>query len=49
MKSRLEHDNKILANKINQIQLTHENEINMLKKMHNSEIEKKNKIIFNLK
>ena len=48
MKSRLEHDNKILANKINQIQLTHENEINMLKKMHNSEIEKKNKIISNL-
>ena len=37
IKSRLEHDNKILVNKINQIQLEHENEINMLKKIHSSE------------
>jgi chromosome segregation ATPase len=48
IKSRLEHDNKILVNKINYIQLEHENERNMLKKIHNSEIEKKNKIIINL-
>ena len=41
IKSRLEHDNKILVNKINQIQLEHENEINMLKKIHSSELEKK--------
>ena len=48
IKSRLEHDNKILVNKINQIQLEHENEINMLKKIHSSELEKKNKIITSL-
>ena len=48
IKSRLEHDNKILVNKINYIQLEHENERNMLKKIHSAEIEKKNKIILNL-
>ena len=35
-------------NKINYIQLEHENERNMLKKIHSAEIEKKNKIILNL-
>ena len=48
IKSRLEHDNKILVNKINYIQLEHENERNMLKKIHSAEIKKKNKIILNL-
>ena len=48
IKSRLEHDNKILVNKINYIQLENENERNMLKKIHSLEIEKKNKIVLNL-
>ena len=48
IKSRLEYDNKILANKLNSLQLEHENEVNMLKTIHNSEIAKKNKIISNL-
>ena len=48
IKSRLEYDNKILANKLNILQLEHENEVNMLKTIHNSEIAKKNKIISNL-
>ena len=48
IKSRLEYDNKILANKLNSLQLEHENEVTMLKTIHNSEIAKKNKIISNL-
>ena len=48
IKSRLEHDNRILVNKINYLQVEHENEINMLKKNHAFEFEKKNKIISNL-
>ena len=48
IKSRLEHDNKILINKINSLQLEHENEINMIKTIHNSDITKKNKVITNL-
>ncbi len=48
IKSRLEYDNKILANKLNSLQLENENEVNMLKTIHNSEIAKKNKIISNL-
>ena len=48
IKSRLEHDNKLLLNQINQLQSKHENEINMLKKIQNSEILKQNKIISNL-
>ena len=47
-KSRLEHDNKFLLNKINHLQSQHENEINMLKTIQNSEITKKNNIISNL-
>ena len=48
IKSRLEYDNKILLNKINQLQINHENEINMMKTIQNSEISKQNKIITNL-
>ena len=47
-KSRLEYDNKLLVNKINQLQSTHENEINMMKAIQNSEIINQNKIITNL-
>ena len=38
IKSRLEYDNKILLNKINQLQINHENEINLMKTIQNSEI-----------
>ena len=44
IKSRLEHDNRILMNKINYIRLEHENEINMLKKNQAFEFEKKIKL-----
>ena len=47
-KSRLEYDNKLLVNKINQLQSTHENEINMMKAIQNSEIINQNTIITNL-
>ena len=48
IKSRLEHDNKILINKINSLQSQHENDINLIKTIHNSEITKQNKVITNL-
>ena len=48
IKSRLEYDNKILISKINTLQLEHENKINMLNIIHDSEIKKKNKVITNL-
>ena len=41
IKSRLEYDNKILISKINTLQLEHENKINMLNIIHDSEIKKK--------
>ena len=44
IKSRLEHDNRILVNKINYIQLEHENEINMLKKFKHLNLKKKIKL-----